>query len=77
MLNHNDNVRSVSQDPGNYKDAPTEGIRRVLEIVGGEKVPRSTILKTDKIGLIFPILDVRVAVNHLPVEKIISDYLRQ
>jgi hypothetical protein len=41
---------SVSQDPGNYDDAPTEGIRRVLEIVTGEKIPRGTVLQTDKIG---------------------------
>jgi len=40
----------VSQDPGNYVDAPTEGIRRILEIVTGEKITRGTILQTDKIG---------------------------
>jgi hypothetical protein len=40
----------VSQDPGNYDDAPTEGIRRVLEIVTGQKIPRASILETDKIG---------------------------
>ena len=40
----------VSQDPGNYDDAPTEGIRRVLEIVTGQKIPRTSILETDKIG---------------------------
>ena len=41
----------VSQDPGNYRDAPTEGIRRILEIVTGEKIPRGQTLKTDKIGV--------------------------
>ena len=41
---------AVSQDPANYQDAPTEGIRRVLEIVTGEKIPRGAILNTDKIG---------------------------
>jgi hypothetical protein len=41
---------SVSQDPANYRDAPTEGIRRVLEVVTGEKIPRGTVLNTDKIG---------------------------
>ena len=41
---------AVSQDPANYQDAPTEGIRRVLEIVTGEKIPRGVILNTDKIG---------------------------
>ena len=40
----------VSQDPGNYSDAPTEGIRRVLETVTGEQIPRGSILNTDKIG---------------------------
>ena len=32
-------VKLLSQDPA-YLDAPTEGIRRVLEAVTGEKVPR-------------------------------------
>ena len=41
----------MSQDPGNYRDAPTEGIRRILEIVTGEKIPRGQTLKTDKIGV--------------------------
>ncbi|PGH05058.1 5-oxoprolinase (ATP-hydrolysing) [Blastomyces parvus] len=30
----------LSVDPSNYKDAPTEGIRRVLEIATGKKLPR-------------------------------------
>ena len=42
---------AVSQDPNNYRDAPTEGIRRVLEIVTGEQIPRGNILNTDKIGM--------------------------
>ncbi|ETS82095.1 hypothetical protein PFICI_07097 [Pestalotiopsis fici W106-1] len=29
----------LSVDPANYQDAPTEGIRRVLEIVEGKKIP--------------------------------------
>jgi hypothetical protein len=40
----------VSQDPANYRDAPTEGIRRILETVTGEKIERGTILPTNKIG---------------------------
>lgn len=44
----------VSQDPGNYDDAPTEGIRRVLEIVTGQKIPRTSVLETDKIGIRHP-----------------------
>ena len=40
----------VSQDPANYKDAPTEGIRRVLEVVTGESIPRGEKLDINKIG---------------------------
>lgn len=40
----------VSQDPSNYKDAPVEGVRRVLEIATGDKYPRGEKLKTDKLG---------------------------
>lgn len=29
----------LSQDPANYADAPTEGIRRVLETVSGKSIP--------------------------------------
>lgn len=43
-------IFSVSQDPGNYNDAPTEGIKRVLEKVTGKEIPRGSILQTDKIG---------------------------
>lgn len=49
---------SVSQDAANYKDAPTEGIRRVLEIATGEKIPKDSVLQTDKIGQ-YPSLDVQ------------------
>ena len=45
------NFSIVSQDPGNYDDAPTEGIRRVLETVTGQKIARTSILETDKIGV--------------------------
>ena len=41
---------SVSQDEANYKDAPTEGIRRVLEIATGKQIERTSVLQTDKIG---------------------------
>ncbi|KAK1982525.1 Hydantoinase B/oxoprolinase-domain-containing protein [Colletotrichum cereale] len=29
----------LSEDPANYPDAPTEGVRRVLEAVGGKPIP--------------------------------------
>jgi len=41
---------AVSQDPANYKDAPTEGIRRVLEAVTGKSIPRGEKLDITKIG---------------------------
>ena len=44
----------VSQDKANYDDAPTEGIRQVLEIVEGRQIPRGTTLQTDKIGKVNP-----------------------
>lgn len=33
-------IKLLSVDPDNYDDAPTEGIRRVLEIVGSKEIPR-------------------------------------
>jgi 5-oxoprolinase (ATP-hydrolysing) len=63
---------AVSQDPANYQDAPTEGIRRVLEIVTGGKIPRGVTLNTDKIGrLLHPGYRSRVLST-----CIISDYIR-
>ena len=29
----------LSEDPANYRDAPTEAIRRVLELVEGKSIP--------------------------------------
>ncbi|KAF9036133.1 hypothetical protein BDZ89DRAFT_1157685 [Hymenopellis radicata] len=60
-------VKLLSQDPANYKDAPTEGIRRILEIVTGESIPRGSILKTDKIDYIR--LSTTVATNALLERK--------
>ncbi|EMD35703.1 hypothetical protein CERSUDRAFT_115669 [Gelatoporia subvermispora B] len=60
-------VKLLSQDPGNYKDAPTEGIRRVLEIVTGKQIPRGETLKTDKIDYIR--LSTTVATNALLERK--------
>ncbi|KAI1336859.1 Hydantoinase B/oxoprolinase-domain-containing protein [Xylariaceae sp. FL0016] len=33
-------LKLLSVDPGNYDDAPAEGIRRVLELVTGKTIPR-------------------------------------
>ena len=42
----------LSVDPKNYKDAPTEGIRRVLEKFTGETIPKDLKLKLDHINSI-------------------------
>ncbi|RDW56841.1 hypothetical protein BP5796_12908 [Coleophoma crateriformis] len=42
-------VKLLSNDPANYADAPTEGIRRILETVTGEKIPRGQKIDTSKI----------------------------
>ncbi|KAJ3902309.1 5-oxoprolinase [Lentinula edodes] len=60
-------VKLLSQDPSNYSDAPTEGIRRVLEIVTGESIPRNVMLNTDKIDYIR--LSTTVATNALLERK--------
>ncbi|KAF8664849.1 hypothetical protein AX16_000690 [Volvariella volvacea WC 439] len=60
-------VKLLSQDPNNYQDAPTEGIRRVLEIVTGESIPRGSTLNTDKIDYIR--LSTTVATNALLERK--------
>ncbi|KAI8094826.1 Hydantoinase B/oxoprolinase-domain-containing protein [Gilbertella persicaria] len=39
-------VKLLSEDPANYKDAPTEGIRRILELATGQKYPRSEPVPT-------------------------------
>ncbi|KAK2467578.1 hypothetical protein APHAL10511_000433 [Amanita phalloides] len=60
-------VKLLSQDPANYRDAPTEGIRRILELATGEKIPRGSVLPTDKIDYIR--LSTTVATNALLERK--------
>ncbi|CAK44980.1 uncharacterized protein An06g00650, partial [Aspergillus niger] len=43
-------LKLLSVDPGHYQDAPTEGIRQILELVTGEPHPRGQPLKLDRIG---------------------------
>lgn len=43
-------VKLLSEDPSNYKDAPTEGIRRIVELATGKKHPRSEPVPTTDIG---------------------------
>lgn len=42
-------LKVLSVDPSNYNDAPTEGVRRVLEIITGKPQPRGKPLDTTPI----------------------------
>lgn len=39
----------LSVDPGNYEDAPAEGVRRVLELFTGERIEKGTLLNGELI----------------------------
>lgn len=41
----------LSEDPDNYPDAPTEAIRRVLEVAGGRPIPLGEKLDGSRIGM--------------------------
>lgn len=41
----------LSVDPQNYRDAPTEAIRRVLEAVQGRKIPPGENLDASTVGM--------------------------
>lgn len=43
-------IKLLSVDPANYDDAPTEGIRRILEIATGATIPRGVRLDTSLIS---------------------------
>lgn len=45
-------LKLLSEDPGNYPDAPREGIRRVLEKVTGKDHPRDKPVDTSHISSI-------------------------
>ncbi|XP_038616389.1 5-oxoprolinase isoform X1 [Tachyglossus aculeatus] len=45
-------LKLLSEDPANYRDAPTEGIRRILEQEEGVALPRDQPLDTRRIGWI-------------------------
>ncbi|WVW82445.1 hypothetical protein I302_104455 [Kwoniella bestiolae CBS 10118] len=58
-------LKLLSQDPGNYRDAPTEGVRRALEKVLGQKFERGKPLPVNKLGE----LSTTVATNALLERK--------
>ncbi|ADV21051.1 cytoplasmic protein [Cryptococcus gattii E566] len=60
-------LKLLSQDPSNYKDAPTEGIRRVLEKVTGQSIERGKPLPVDKLEYVR--LSTTVATNALLERK--------
>lgn len=43
-------VKLLSHDPSNYADAPTEGIRRILETLTEKHLPRGQKIDTSSIG---------------------------
>ncbi|GCB83424.1 hypothetical protein scyTo_0023475, partial [Scyliorhinus torazame] len=45
-------MKLLSEDPANYRDAPTEGIRRLLQEESGIPVPRDQPLDTSRIDWI-------------------------
>nr|GEV86430.1 5-oxoprolinase [Tanacetum cinerariifolium] len=42
-------MKLLSVDPSNYEDAPVEGIRRILEEYTGNKIPRTSKVRTENI----------------------------
>ncbi|KAK8866074.1 hypothetical protein IAR55_001225 [Kwoniella newhampshirensis] len=60
-------LKLLSQDPSNYRDAPTEGIRRVLERVTGKKYERGKPLPIEKLEYVR--LSTTVATNALLERK--------
>jgi 5-oxoprolinase (ATP-hydrolysing) len=45
-------IKLLSEDPANYKDAPLEGIRRIMSHFSGRDIPRGEPLDTSKIDSI-------------------------
>lgn len=46
-------LKLLSEDPQNYKDAPSEAIRRILQIVEGREIGKGEKLDTGLIGEYF------------------------
>ena len=45
-------AKLLSEDPNNYKDAPTEGIRRIMSTELGVEMPRNQPIPTSQIDSI-------------------------
>lgn len=63
-------LKLLSVDPDNYDDAPSEGIRRVLEIVSGQDISRRSPIPKDLIHSIR--MGTTVATNgSVPIRKLV------
>ncbi|KAK6373429.1 hypothetical protein LTS17_008449 [Exophiala oligosperma] len=62
-------VKLLSQDPGNYQDAPIEGIRRILEEATGRSFPRSRKLDISSFSDFSVRMGTTVATNALLERK--------
>ncbi|EPQ31462.1 uncharacterized protein PFL1_00797 [Pseudozyma flocculosa PF-1] len=60
-------IKLLSHDPANYKDAPREGVRRILEAAFGQSIPRGQKIDTSRIDYIR--LSTTVATNALLERK--------
>ncbi|KAI9306007.1 Hydantoinase B/oxoprolinase-domain-containing protein [Cunninghamella echinulata] len=60
-------IKLLSEDPANYKDAPTEGIRRILELATKQSLPRNQPVPTD--ALLSVRMGTTVATNALLERK--------
>ncbi|SJX64149.1 related to 5-oxoprolinase [Sporisorium reilianum f. sp. reilianum] len=60
-------IKLLSHDPANYKDAPTEGVRRILEQAYDLQIPRGEKIDTSRIDYIR--LSTTVATNALLERK--------
>jgi 5-oxoprolinase (ATP-hydrolysing) len=43
-------IKLLSHDPSHYADAPTEGVRRILEIAQGRSIARGDKIDTSGVG---------------------------
>ena len=62
-------VKLLSQDPGNYDDAPIEGIRRILEQATGQSFPRKQKLDVSGFSELSVRMGTTVATNALLERK--------
>lgn len=43
-------IKLLSHDPSNYKDAPREAVRRIVEIYRNTQIPRDHKIETHDVG---------------------------